>query len=62
MQFFLKATGSQILAFSMAMSSDRTSMHAMIKPCIGFDLFCVFIDDGVIIRVGPWRGFKFLVI
>ena len=36
-------------------------MYAMINPCIVFDLFCVFIDDGVRICVGPWRGFEFLV-
>jgi len=26
-----------------------------------FDLFCVFIDDGVRVCVGPWRGFNFSV-
>jgi len=26
-----------------------------------FDLFCVFIDGGVRVCVGPWRGFKISV-
>jgi len=26
-----------------------------------FDLFCVFIDDGVRACVDPWRGFNFSV-
>jgi len=29
--------------------------------CRFFDLFCVFIDDGVRVCVGTWRGFKFSV-
>ena len=30
----------------------------MINPCV---VFFVFIDDGVKVCVGPWRGFKFSV-
>ena len=33
----------------------------MITPYIVFDLFSVFIDDGVRVGVGPQRGFKFSV-
>ena len=47
---FLKATGSQVLVFSVAVSFDLypvTSMHAMINPCILFDLFSMYIDHGV---------------
>jgi len=36
-------------------------MHAMINPSVVFDLFCVFIDDGVRVCVGHWSGFKFSV-
>ena len=30
----------------------------MINPYVAFDLFCVFIDDGVRVYVGPWGVFK----
>ena len=53
----LKATS---LLFSVTEFSWR-SMHAMMIPYLVFDLFCVFIDDGVRVRVGPWRWFKFSV-
>jgi len=33
----------------------------MINQYVVFDLFCVFIDGGVRVCVGPWRGFKFSV-
>jgi len=33
----------------------------MINPYVVFDLFCVFIGDGVRVCEGPWRGFKFSV-
>ena len=36
-------------------------MHAMINPYIIFDLFCVFIGDGLEFVWGPWKGFKFSV-
>ena len=54
----MKTTVSQILAFQC----DRdfwlvsySSMHAMINPYIVFDLFCVFIDDGVRNVCGPLK-------
>ena len=31
----------------------------MVNPSVLFCLFCVCIDDGVRVWVGPWRGFKF---
>jgi len=36
-------------------------MHAMINPYVIYDLFCVFIDNGVRVWVRPWREFKFSV-
>jgi len=35
--------------------NDHTSIPSF------FDLFCVFIDGGVRVCVGPWRRFKFSV-
>ena len=39
------------------------SVHTMINPylILFYPVLCVFIDDGVRVFVGPWRGFKFAV-
>jgi len=36
-------------------------MHALTNPYVVIELFCVYIDDGARVWVGPWRGFKFSV-
>ena len=28
----------------------------MVNPYVAFGLFCVYIDEGVRVWVGPWRG------
>ena len=61
---FLKATSSQILAFQCDrefLPVAQSLMHATINPYVVFDLLYVFIDDGVRVCVGLWRGFKFSV-
>ena len=59
---FLKARIVKSLLFSvMVLTLNTESMHAVIYPSVVFDRFCVFIDDGVIVCGGPWRGFKFPV-
>ena len=57
---FLKAMGSQILAFQCD-SDCIMYLNACHDKSIDrfLDLFCVCIDDGVRVQVGPWRGFKF---
>ena len=64
LEFVLKATGSQLLAFQCDkkfLPVAWSSMQAMINPCVVFVLFCVFVDDGVRVCVGLWRGFKLSV-
>ena len=56
---------SQILAFQcgrefLTYSTEFNACHDKSIRSF-FDQFCVFIDGGVRVCVGPWRGFKFSV-
>ena len=54
---FLKARGSQILDFQC----DRGTCIIEFNACHYKSIPSLFIDDGVGVCVGPWRGFKFSV-
>ena len=62
---FVESQDSQILTFQCDREflTYNTEFNACHDKSIRsfFDLFCVFIDGGVRVCVGPWRGLIFSV-